>query len=346
MHRARHSSPSAIQEHREDERPRYAVLCPRCETISNAADQFCPYCGADRHGAVITRTNLSLLEAGEAGRTGTFKASHRSQALISEMPSSHREAGDVRRFPTRYRLLAMMTVSACMVIGYYGLTRMTAARSSGEPSPDLVSSSGVVHKVFASPEGGQSRVTNKSEERIALTRNDFAVAAAPIIRVAFNLHTPAQAARCTMAARPTVSFDIGWCDMNVFMRAAPTESNAATWGEGAEKKPQKRASIAPADTKRPGRLKGTSHGRAHPTTAQSVRVVKSAPKAHAKTRATQQAKNADILPLQSNSAAMSPEPPSSNDTEDSLDVLLREKNGEHTIGDTSWPINRGRGEAH
>jgi hypothetical protein len=344
MHRARHSSPSAIQEHREDERPRYAVLCPRCETISNAADQFCPYCGADRHGAVITRTDSSLLEAGDAG---TFKASHRSQALIKEMPSSHRETGGARGFLKRYRLLAMMTVSACMVIGYYGLTRMTAARSSGEPSPDLVSSSGTVHKVVALPEGAQTGDTNKSEERVALTRNDFAVAAAPIIRVAFNLHTPTQAARCTMAARPTVSFDIGWCDMNVFMRAAPTESNAATWGEGAEKESQKRASIAPAaETKRQAKIKGTSHGRAHPTTARSVRVVKSTPKVHAKTRATQQAKNADILPLQSNSAAMSPEPPSSNDTEDSLDVLLREKNGEHTIGDTSWPINRGRGEAH
>lgn len=46
----------------------YSVICPRCETLSSVEESSCPYCGADRHGAVLTSGAITAVQAVEASR--------------------------------------------------------------------------------------------------------------------------------------------------------------------------------------------------------------------------------------------------------------------------------------
>ncbi|SAK83106.1 hypothetical protein AWB76_05705 [Caballeronia temeraria] len=55
-------------EQRGDGSSLYFVICPRCETLSAVEESVCPFCGADRHGAVLTRGAGTALRAVEAAR--------------------------------------------------------------------------------------------------------------------------------------------------------------------------------------------------------------------------------------------------------------------------------------
>ncbi len=46
----------------------YSVICPRCETLSSVEESACPFCGADRHGAVLTRGAETAVRAVAAAR--------------------------------------------------------------------------------------------------------------------------------------------------------------------------------------------------------------------------------------------------------------------------------------
>ena len=46
----------------------YLVICPRCESLSSVEESVCPFCGADRHGAVLTKGAETSLRAVEAAR--------------------------------------------------------------------------------------------------------------------------------------------------------------------------------------------------------------------------------------------------------------------------------------
>ena len=55
----------------------YSVICPRCETVSSVEEAACPYCGADRHGAVMTRGADTAVRAVAAAR-GVTRQFHES----------------------------------------------------------------------------------------------------------------------------------------------------------------------------------------------------------------------------------------------------------------------------
>jgi hypothetical protein len=62
----------------------YSVICPRCETVSPMDQPACPYCGADRHGAVMTKGAETAVRAVEAARAVLRHAYERGEIARAE----------------------------------------------------------------------------------------------------------------------------------------------------------------------------------------------------------------------------------------------------------------------
>ncbi len=68
----------------------YFVICPRCETLSSVEESVCPFCGADRHGAVLTRGAETALRAVEAARGVTRQFAPQGEVARVRWPARSR----------------------------------------------------------------------------------------------------------------------------------------------------------------------------------------------------------------------------------------------------------------
>ncbi|SPB18011.1 hypothetical protein NOV72_05210 [Caballeronia novacaledonica] len=174
---------------REELRSLYSVVCPRCETVSQADDLSCPYCGADRHGAVLTRGHASLLDVGidDAARAMVRAASSRvgeSQRVEPDgAEQSLHEAGvrpllsaPLKRF-SRNRLVVVLTVCLLFVIGAYAWIRNASHENAGQSKPVVASAAGTVRELTApvAPQAGSNGPKKtgaaKHEETILLAQD-------------------------------------------------------------------------------------------------------------------------------------------------------------------------------
>ncbi|SAK65696.1 hypothetical protein AWB82_03619 [Caballeronia glebae] len=78
-------------EQRGDGSSLYFVICPRCETLSSVEESVCPFCGADRHGAVLTRGAETALRAVEAARGVTRNIHERGELVPVRWPARVRD---------------------------------------------------------------------------------------------------------------------------------------------------------------------------------------------------------------------------------------------------------------
>jgi hypothetical protein len=74
----------------------YSVICPRCETLSSVEESACPFCGADRHGAVLTRGAETAVRAVEAARGVTRRFREYGEAGRAEKRLGRLEGNEPR----------------------------------------------------------------------------------------------------------------------------------------------------------------------------------------------------------------------------------------------------------
>jgi hypothetical protein len=218
---------------REEWRSLYSVVCPRCESISEADDLSCPYCGADRHGAVLTRAraDASLAVIDDALRAMVRAASSRvsdaSSIGADDSGPSPQDAESGSSFPSsRIPLFAVMAVGVCIVLAAFGWIRTASDEGAGRLKADAMDAARIVRKLVApaaaSAQPGSTKTTGPVEHEgsLALAQDRFYAMASPMSRAAFGVHGLPQASPCSVTARPASVFDAQWCDISSSMQGA------------------------------------------------------------------------------------------------------------------------------
>lgn len=215
---------NVTMDQREELRSLYSVVCPRCETVSQADDLLCPYCGADRHGAVLTRGHASLLDVGiDDSAQAMLRAA--SVHVKDDRPAGQdgHEPG-VKALasppPTRLRqsrLVMVLAVGVCFVLGAYAWIRTASYQSAGQSKTDVVSSGGTV-RGLAAPVAPTARVevikktpVVAHEDAKPLAQDGFLATTRLIKPVAFSGLAP-HALPCIVVTGPTSLSDTPWCD--------------------------------------------------------------------------------------------------------------------------------------
>ncbi len=287
--RRRRSNRYVTMNQREEWRSLYCVVCPRCESVSPADDLSCPYCGADRHGAVLTRTRASLFEFDEAARAMVRAASsqvgemRRNQTNDATPSGSADQSAALLSLPSSFALkpgsIVLLVVGVCLLIALYAWVRISHRPAAHEAHENRVSAAGTVHKLAAvAPAAPSDRhdATGRSApaEAVSLAQENFVAMAGTSGRATFGLPASADIASCGITAGPAWLASVPVCD-----------SLAATQASHISEAPHSIASsvtmTSPANTK----AATPTHGRVEHTSA-SARHASTRPRAHAHERTT------------------------------------------------------------
>lgn len=169
----------------EELRSLYSVICPRCQSVSQAGDIACPYCGADRHGAVLTRADEPL-------------APH-EEFVQAELPASF-TVGSVSVPATKRNRTAVFAVVLGVVAVSYGLVRAPSHESAQISAVDQVSATGAVRSAA-------------SVNRAALSGNDRAMQTDTSLRVvAFGVPVRSPLPPCEVEGAAAFGLRMFWCD--------------------------------------------------------------------------------------------------------------------------------------
>lgn len=175
--------------------PLYSVICPRCETLSSVDEPACPFCGADRHGAVLTKGAETAVRAVEAARGVTrhfrdFGALRRVERIKRPRDYEARlpapEAGgaavlDTQRVSNSVLATVVMgavVIGACFLIRAYFEQHTSTLRASALP----VAVAGAVRTAPPKIEAPADKLV-ESRPAAVVTQTP-AVAASPLIAVA------------------------------------------------------------------------------------------------------------------------------------------------------------------
>ncbi|KIG10760.1 hypothetical protein AWB72_03562 [Caballeronia concitans] len=197
----------------------YSVICPRCQSISPADDIACPYCGADRHGATLTRADESAAVLRESSSSGHgaqmegYEPDRRAPTMEASSPSFLALARVLSPRPNRAILLA---VSVCFVAGAYAL--MHATLNNGARSQHTgVSAVGTVG--LAAPISPADRTnerpatkTKEGSESSRFAPNRLLAFETSLQRVAFIVPGSAQMTPCSVTPAAALGLDMLWCD--------------------------------------------------------------------------------------------------------------------------------------
>jgi hypothetical protein len=195
----------------------YFVVCPRCESVSQADDVSCPYCGADRHGAVLTRGHASLEVDGSAAALVRAAASRFPDKPI-DTASPALPASPATPMLSRNRLYAALAVGLCVVLGAYGWLRTSSSENAGVVNAELASAAGSVRKLAAPvvatahPRAPKTTGNVEHDGTIPLAQDQFVALVNPISRAAFSTGGPAHGQPCSVTSGSASVFDTRWCD--------------------------------------------------------------------------------------------------------------------------------------
>jgi hypothetical protein len=133
----------------------YSVICPRCETVSPMDQPACPYCGADRHGAVLTKGAATAVRAVEAARAVLHHAYERGELTPIEpirpmqrdalLPVTARPLG-LPASGRRIHPVLIAGVIAGVALGVVSWIRADLERASPRARLQTVSAAGEIHK--------------------------------------------------------------------------------------------------------------------------------------------------------------------------------------------------------
>ncbi len=283
---------------REEWRSLYCVVCPRCESVSPADDLSCPYCGADRHGAVLTRTRASLFEFDEAARAMVRAASsqvgemRRNQTNDATPSGSADQSAALLSLPSSFAVkpssIVMLVVGMCMLIGIYAWVRISNSPGAHEAHENPVSAAGTVHKLEAVAPATRSDRHDATgrpapEEAVSLAQQHFLAMTGAPGRATFGLPASADIASCGLTAGPAWLASLSACDGSVatqVSQATPDINKAASTPI-----PEAPHSIASAMIASPAITKAATqtHGRVEHTSA-SARHASTRSRAHASER--------------------------------------------------------------
>lgn len=149
-----------------------AVICRRCNVVSPAVDETCPYCGADRQGAIFTSVADTNADAAASDDRRDFVDLRDTgwltrlvrRRMVTSYPSLV-EPGDAlplpERRPARKGLVMLVSgVVAGVAAGGYFYTQSDAQRTPTQ----TVSAAGTIGNASSSPQ------TRDDADRHALTR--------------------------------------------------------------------------------------------------------------------------------------------------------------------------------
>lgn len=279
--RRRRSNRYVTMDQREELRSLYCVVCPRCESVSPADDLSCPYCGADRHGAVLTRAQASLLGIDEAARALVRAASsqvgdmRRDQVDDATRADSANQSAALVSSPTYFAVkrkwAAVLTVGVCVLAGIVAWVRTSHSPGAGEPHDDRVSVVGTVHKLPPVAPAARSDDVAPGGSASDAQARFLAMTNAPG-RAIFALPASMDIAPCATASMPA-------CDTLAESQASSTAAD--TGGSTATVVPEAPHSIASASAKPAAR----KHGRVEHASV-STRQAPTHSRAHANERTT------------------------------------------------------------
>lgn len=194
----------------EELRSLYSVICPRCQSVSQAGDIACPYCGADRHGAVLTRADEPLVSPERIAKAvmPSFEAigdAHNVAALPPVGPTA----------TTRDRA-AVLAVILCIMVGGYGLVRAFSQYGVHGSRDDGVSATGVVWPVASvkhAPRANDSDAAQafQRDRTSSITRDGSQANQGSPQPVAFNVPAPWGASSCTVDGAAAFGIGLFWC---------------------------------------------------------------------------------------------------------------------------------------
>lgn len=198
----------------------YAVICPRCQSISPADDIACPYCGADRHGAMLTRADESaavmLRESSSIGpgvQREPYEPDSRASTIEANSPSFLALPRVLSLKPSRAMLLA---VCFCVVAGAYALMRATLNDSvrAQHTGVSAVGTVGLAAPVLPTARTNERQATKTKEgsESIPFAPDRLLAFETSLQRVAFIVPGPAHTTPCSVTPAAALGLDMLWCD--------------------------------------------------------------------------------------------------------------------------------------
>ena len=224
---------------REALRSLYSVVCPHCESVSQADEPLCPYCGADRHGAVLTRGHASFLEVGVDDtahallQAASVHLSERSPAESDSREQDMREADIASPFSLLQKnwlaVAAAVAVGACVVLGAYAWVRT----ASYESRTDVASAAGIVRENFttfapaARLDRGRNAGASVQDKTVLVAQERFLGMSRPMNHAessGFLRHAPL----CIAVEGLPSLFETPWCDKPTSIRAALSGANATS----------------------------------------------------------------------------------------------------------------------
>ncbi|VXC67939.1 conserved hypothetical protein [Burkholderia sp. 8Y] len=303
---------------REELRSLYCVVCPRCESVSQADDISCPYCGADRQGAVLTRTQASLFGIDEATRAMVRAASSQVRDVRRDSSNAAPQTSEERRVAAllpsltgvvvKRNWIIVLAVVVCVLLGSYAWVRSAHSPGIGESPGDRVSAAGTVHKLapIAPPTPSKEDSATESVEKgrsIPLAENRFLAMAGALGRDPFSLPALSGRTPCSAMTEPASLSGMPLCDSIAFSQAPLLTSETVP-----EPPVRKTSTIAASTEPPPTKAVTRTHARAEhqsakarhqPThvrvrakektgpTLRSVRHAKKTDKTHSRSRAAQ-----------------------------------------------------------
>lgn len=209
--RRRRSNRYVTMNQREELRSLYCVVCPRCESVSPADNLSCPYCGADRHGAVLTRTQASLFGMDESARAMVRAASSQVGGMRRDQTDDATAAGHADRsatllsmpssFAVKRSSITVLAVGICIVIGISAWVRTSHSPGASNGDENRVSAVGTVHKLppvapAARTQPRDAAGSSTSDDAVARAQERFVAMRGVPGRATFDLPAPAGTAPC------------------------------------------------------------------------------------------------------------------------------------------------------
>jgi hypothetical protein len=253
----------------------YLIICPRCESLSSVEESVCPFCGADRHGAVLTKGAETAVRAVEAARGVTrhfqepsevarVRWSVRPRRREPRLPApATATASTVVIEPQRASNSILATVamggvviSACFLIRAYFEQHPSTARAAGLPVA-VAGSVGQQNppKVDVAPqrivEATHRGPANSSAETpsplMAVAASSEVHDAPPVVvpeRPVAAKHPASRAQHAVKAAPKTVSKTDSKAVSKVASKAKPAAACAHKAGRACTEPPQRRVASA------------------------------------------------------------------------------------------------------
>lgn len=227
---------------REALRSLYSVVCPHCESVSQADEPLCPYCGADRHGAVLARGHASFFEVGvdDSAHAMLQAASlHMSERFTAELDSREQDmrepdiASPISLLQRNWlAVVAALAVGACVVLVAYAWVRIASYESAGRSKTDLASAAGTVRENFetfapaARLDRGRNAGASVQDKTISVAQERFLGMSRPMNHPessGFLRHAPL----CIAVEGLPSLFETPWCDKPTPIRGALSDANGS-----------------------------------------------------------------------------------------------------------------------